>query len=316
MLHVTNGESVIASFRQVRFPGKYLSWIDVLHDGPVPLTSTIQELSDIRARAIVDFGSGNYEKVRAGFAERDRTLAAFHDQDEVVLWFEHDLFDQLQLLQILDWFSTHDLGKVELSLIQINSYPGVNPFYGLGQLSGRQLAKVFPLRRIVTPAQLAIGHDVWRAFREPSPEALIQLAAAKFPELPYLQAALVRFLEEYPAVHDGLSRLQREILQSVKAGASSRKEIFAATIKLEEVPWGDASVFLRLDWLASGSAPAVRMSAKDKYELTEEGRELLEGNADWARMNGGLDVWLGGVHLKGSKPQWRWDTAVRNLIAA
>src|SRR5262249_4476857 len=99
MLHITNGESVTGTFRQVKFPGTYLAWNDVLHDGPVPQTATLDELSDVRAQALAGFGAGDLEKLRAGFAARDRALQDFRKHQDVVLWFEHDLYDQLQLLQ-------------------------------------------------------------------------------------------------------------------------------------------------------------------------------------------------------------------------
>src|SRR4029077_4661912 len=124
MLHITNGDSVVGTFRQVKFPGAYLSWRDVLHDGPVPQTETLTELSDVRARALAGFGWGSYEKIRADFTARDQALENFLKHEEVVLWFEHDLFDQLQLIQLLDWFDQQDLGGVKLGLIQIDSYPG------------------------------------------------------------------------------------------------------------------------------------------------------------------------------------------------
>jgi hypothetical protein len=33
----------------------YLAWYDSLHDGPVPQTGTLSELSDIRAQALASF---------------------------------------------------------------------------------------------------------------------------------------------------------------------------------------------------------------------------------------------------------------------
>src|SRR5437016_3932122 len=92
MLHITNGESVTGTFRQVKFPGTYLAWNDVLHDGPVPQTATLDELSGIRAQALAGFGCGDLEKLRAGFAARDRALQDFRKHQDVVLWFEHDLY--------------------------------------------------------------------------------------------------------------------------------------------------------------------------------------------------------------------------------
>src|SRR5262245_26711672 len=103
MLHITNGDSVIMSFKDGQIPGTYMAWKDVLHDGPVPRRDSLEALSDVRAAFLADaFGGGEgYEAARAEFAQRDGALASFADHDEVVLWFEHDLYDQLQLLQIL-----------------------------------------------------------------------------------------------------------------------------------------------------------------------------------------------------------------------
>jgi len=314
MLHITNGDSVVGTFRQVKFPGAYLSWLDVLHDGPVPQTATLSELSDVRAQALAGFGGGSYEKIRAGFAARDQTLENFRQHEEVVLWFEHDLFDQLQLIQLLDWFAQQELGKVKLALIQIDSYPGVKPFYGLGQLSGPQLARLFPTRNAVTSAHLAAAREAWQAFRASDPAALLECARQKFPAMPFLAAALQRFLEEYPWTSDGLSRTERQVLQAAAAGKRKKVEICQESCKQEDVPWGDASVYLRMEWLASGGKPALATAQKDEYSITDHGRQLLAGQADWITLRGGVDIWLGGVHLTGEQPQWRWDANTKTLV--
>ncbi|HET9838856.1 MAG TPA: hypothetical protein VFR84_11515 [Candidatus Angelobacter sp.] len=316
MLHITNGESVVGTFRQVRFPGTYLSWLDVLHDGPVPQTATLSELSDVRAQALAGFGAGSYENIRAGFAARDQTLQNFRKHEEVVLWFEHDLFDQLQLIQLLDWFASQELGKTKLSLIQINSFPGVKPFYGLGQLSGTQLARLFPTRVSVISAHLNSATHAWQAFRAGDPATLLELARQKSPALPFLGTALERFLEEYPWTIDGLSRTERQVLEAAAAGKRRKAEIYAESRNQEEVPWGDASVYLRMEWLASGPQPALVKSGKDEYMITDAGQKLLEGKADWIALQGAIDRWLGGVHLAGEQPQWRWDAEKKTLVSS
>ena len=315
MLHITNGDSVVSTFRQVRFPGAYLSWRDVLHDGPVPQTATLSELSDVRAQALAGFGAGSYEEIRAGFAARDQALENFRKDEEVVLWFEHDLFDQLQLIQLLAWFEQQELGKVKLSLIQIDSYPGVKPFYGLGQLSGTQLARLFPARTSVTSAHLSTAREAWQAFRASDPTALLEYAHRKPPALPFLAAALQRFLEEYPWTSDGLSRTERQILQAAAAGRRKKTEVYQGSCKQEDVPWGDGSIYLRMEWLASGPNPALVKLQQDEYAITDAGQQLLEHKADWIALQGGIDRWLGGVHLTGKQPQWRWDAEKTTLVA-
>ena len=121
MLHITNGESV--SIPQTGLPGRVVCWNDILHDGPVPGGLPLQELSRIRERFIADFFAVPLSEV--SFAGRDEAIAHFRDHEEVILWFEHDLFDQLQLIQILDWFSHQVLAPTRLSLISVNSYLGL-----------------------------------------------------------------------------------------------------------------------------------------------------------------------------------------------
>jgi len=310
MLHITNGDSVIESFREGRIPGAYLAWRDPLHDGPVPQVPSIEALSDVRARVL---SQGDYADVRADFAERDRTLGAFRADDETVLWFEHDLYDQLQLLQILDWFSRQDLAGARISLIQIGEHAEVPVFYGLGQLTGRQLVDLLPRRKPVTPEQYATGREVWTAFCAPDPTALAEIAHRSFQAMPFLSAALQRCLEEYPSVVNGLSRTERQLLEAGASGARHRRDYYLGSSRQETCPWGDLSVYLRLDALAAGLRPALDRLGPDEFAMNDQGRRLLAGDDDWPRVRDGLDVWIGGVHLEGRDPRWRWDATRRTL---
>jgi len=293
MLHITNGDSVVHSFRDGGIPGAYLPWRDVLHDGPVPQCASLEALSDIRARQFA--GPGEYEHVREEFGNRDRTLARFADFEEVVLWFEHDLYDQLQLLQILDFFSRQDLLRTTLSMIQIGEHPDVKPFHGLGQLTGAQLAALLPTRKPVTRRQLDIGHIGWTAFCSPEPSALRHFAGQSDPEMPFMQAAMQRLLEELPSADDRLSRSERQILSAAAAGATTREEILLATWRMEACPWGDLSVFDRVDRLASGSPPALERRG-DSYALNDHGRRLLARDPEAVRART-VDTWVGGAHV-------------------
>jgi hypothetical protein len=313
VLHITNGDSVVASFRDGQIPGTYLPWRDPLHDGAVPRASSLEALSDMRARRISGPGSAEYARVRAEFAERDRVLGSFRDHDETVLWFEHDLYDQLQLAQILDWLSRQDRAGSRISLIQIGEHPDLPSFHGLGELTGRQLADLLPQRAPVTLEQYAIGQSVWQAFCAPDPRALLHLAGGSFPSMPFLTAALRRCLEEYPSIHDGLSRTERQLLAAGASGARHWRDYYVASSRHEACPWGDWSVYLRLDALADGPSPALDRLSPDEFVLNARGRQLLAGGDDWFRHGRG-DVWIGGVHLSGDGPQWRWDAARLTLV--
>ena len=307
MLHVTNGDSVIHGFQAGSIPGSYLAWRDPLHDGPVPGVSSLEALSDIRARALSDFGWGSYEKIRKEYSLRDRTLASFRDHDEMVLWFEHDLYDQLQLIQILDWLSRQDLEGARLSLIQVGDHAEVRPFYGLGQLTGEQLAHLLPARVPITEMHLESGREAWRAFCAEDPTTLLGVARRENTVLPFLGAALRRLLEEYPSVQNGLSRTEQQILVAAALGAHERQAFYLQTQSFESCPWGDASVFLRLDGLAGARNPALTRTGADEFSINDHGRRLLAGEDDWVESSGGLDRWIGGVHLTDGDVPWRWN---------
>ena len=122
MLHITNGTSV--SLDESGVGGEVLVWVDVLPDGPVPDGLALDKLSDVRAEFLAWFLGLERVQVRHEMAERDRRVRAWRDHEEVILWFEHDLFDQLQLLQLLDYFASQADAAGRVSLVQADTYLG------------------------------------------------------------------------------------------------------------------------------------------------------------------------------------------------
>ena len=105
-------------------PGvEVLPWRDVLHEGPVPVTDSLADLTDIRANYLARDG-GDMDQTRTILQARDRGLARSASFDRIVLWFEHDLYDQLQLLQVLDWFSLQCEEEGSLRLVQASDFLG------------------------------------------------------------------------------------------------------------------------------------------------------------------------------------------------
>lgn len=290
MLHLTNGESAAGSLRDSGVPGRVIAWQDVLHEGPVPPGLTLEGMSDVRARFLSHWDEGSFPAVSASFDERDGALRSAR---HVVLWFEHDLYDQLQLLQILATLS--DRPDTVAEMICIDAFPGVAPFYGLGQLTPIQLASLWPKRKPVTAEQLSLGARAWQAFTSPDPGAAPQLLATDLGALPFLSNALRRLLDEYPAPPTGLGRTERQLLQAIARGVRSFAELFAANAAVEEASFmGDTVVESRLDALIRARTPLV---TPEPYTLTAAGQRVLAGEVDARQLNG-IDRWIGGVHLK------------------
>jgi hypothetical protein len=296
VLHITNGDAAAGQIRSIHPGEAELPWRDVLHEGPVPAGLDLRELSAIRAAFITARGWAPAKTVVESFRQRDEELARSAEHDEIVLWFDDDLYDQLQLIQVLAWCGEQSGIGGRLSLIEMLSAPTEDHF-----------AERRPVRR----EQIKAASQAWAAFRAPDPSALAKLSAHPIKELPFLADALRRMLEEYPSADGGLSRTERQILSAIDDGAKTRTEIFLASQSAETRPFmGDTTLWSRLDDLSAGSHPLVVREADPRaepvYRLAGVGRAVLTGNADAIELNG-IDRWFGGVHLNGSGPRWRWD---------
>src|SRR4051794_10451876 len=162
LLHITNGESAANTLRQTALGGAVVSWTDTLHEGPVPALPR-PKLLEMRASFLADCGWGNKAALRSVLERRDaQLLEALHEERAVVLWFEHDLYDQLQLLDVLALARAADAAP---ALIVIGSFPGKPSFAGLGELSAGELETLWPSRRTAGPAALEAASEAWTAFQ-------------------------------------------------------------------------------------------------------------------------------------------------------
>src|SRR6476469_8815117 len=168
LLHVTTGESAGNTLRQTTLGGAVLSWQDVLHEGPVQALPR-EVLLRTRARFLAECGWGSEPALRSSLERRDRQLLdALRDGAEVVLWFEHDLYDQLQLIDALTLARSVDAAP---ELIVIGSFPGKPSFAGLGELTENELETLWPSRTRATPTALDAAAEAWAALSEPEPTA-------------------------------------------------------------------------------------------------------------------------------------------------
>jgi hypothetical protein len=326
MLHVTNGDIAAELIRDACLPGETLPWRDVLHEGPVPSGLDDAALRRVRAEFIAASGWAPFEQVLADFEQRDQTLArALADGDEILLWFEHDLYDQLQLIQLLDRFSGHDRKTLRVELICIGEHPEIPRFCGLGQLSPAQMAALLPARRPVGARELELGRIAWAAFRSRDPSHLQALVDGDLSALPFLAGALVRHLEQLPSLRGGLARTERQILTQLAAAPDhprSPSALFVAAAEDEERCYmGDSTFLLYLRGLARGPRPLITLPPDLTQlvpgdpacaQITADGLAVLAGELDWPALVP-LDRWLGGVHLQGATPPWRWDADRRRL---
>lgn len=333
ILHITNGDSAADIIGVCGLGGNVLPWRDPMHHGPFLPGLSLDEISRVRIDYLNGALSSPYESVHSlgqhGFSERDAILASAPEYKEVVLWFEHDLLDQLQLLQLLDWFGRNGKFDFKLSLICIDHFKGVTNFRGIGQLTPEQMATLFSSRQPVTQTLMELASTYWVAYCSTEPQALLQLLKAKSPNddktLPFLSAALARHCQEFPWISDGLTRTERQLLKLVASGVTKPKRVFIDNMECETCLYvGDWRTYSQIAQLCESTQPLLSCVSAEEFShpynssltgrefddqqlcITEFGMRVLEGEvsaADTLVRN----MWLGGVHLNNESQMWFWD---------
>jgi hypothetical protein len=316
-LHVTNGDATVPGLRGTGLAHVILPWRDVLHEGPVPDLPEA-ELSRLRAEFLASEEAGDLGTA-AEFAHRDRVLAD-HRDGEYVLWFEADLYDQLQIVQILARLRELEVPPERITLICVGEHLGIARFGGLGELTSEQLARLpQTAATTLTSAALQLATRAWAALRAPEPTGLGEIVATRSRELRFVPEAFDRLCREYPSTRDGLSLSERRILAAVAEGAPTAGEAFVRAGARETRPFlGDTWAFDRIARLAAAPTPLLEAAeAVDRHtpvRITDAGRDVLAGRRDHAALNG-VNRWIGGVRLKGTNPAWRWDEGTETLSA-
>jgi hypothetical protein len=317
VLHVTNGDSTASTLRQGGLAPRIVVWRDVLHEGPVPAVDDA-ELRVVRARFLSGGEPEATERVRRLLTKRDLALEAGRG-GRYLLWFEADLYDQLQVAQILDRLARLDVAPERITLISIGEHLGIARFGGLGQLDAEQLAAL-PERAAVplTSDALELARKAWAALRAPDPRGLAAIVAARSPVLRFLPEAFDRLSREYPSTREGLSLTERRLLAAVAHGAVRAGEAFVRAAAREARPFlGDTLAFAALERLARASTPLVEAEIPVGWHtavaISDTGRAVLAAEADHVELNG-VDRWVGGVRLHGRDVP-RFDEALEAVVS-
>ncbi len=319
-LLITNGDSAAGLLREAGVEADILPWQDCLHIGPVPQTETDAELRNIRGSFLTSMSEKSVAEISEELKQRDNFIAHHGAFDRIELWFEHDLYDQLQLVQIVDMLTRHSR-RENIILVQAPTY--------LGMQRPDNILRFKDLALPVNDAMIATAAKVWKAFRQSDPQSFAALVAGKIAGFAFLPAAIRRMLEELPGP-DGLSRTERQILYSINRGVNRPGPLFARVMAMEEaVFWGDTGFFSSLSNLAQGAHPMIRGLSEpfesaimedderrkafilSSLELSETGSDVLAGNHDYADLNE-IDFWWGGTHITKDR-LWRWNAESRAL---
>ncbi|QIZ09425.1 DUF1835 domain-containing protein [Priestia megaterium] len=311
MIHIVNGDVVGSKLGNL--PGDVLVWREMYDFGP--LSEDISEENWIHRRASF------FEKKLAipaklfsrNCKDQNRFLDELPRKKEIVLWFEHDRYDQTMLMYLLNELSKKEY--MNLWLVTIDEYEGVEPFYGLGQLSSQQLEGLYyQKKQLVTDEQIIEAITGWRAYTSKNPIDIEKWMASSKEKLPFLKQAFQSHLSFFPSVHTGLNKVETLVLNYLDNNTCSFGELFQS-ISMQRINDGISDLYFAamLNELMNGPYPLLECDyplpnyqnpePNSKLRLTSHGLDVLSGQKVHCEFVE-CDWWIGGVFQKENK--WFW----------
>ncbi|WP_417805071.1 DUF1835 domain-containing protein [Thalassospira lucentensis] len=305
-LHLRCGSDIRHGLQIAGFIGDFLEFADPFCQGPVP-DQPLDQFVQTRADFIGN-GYGITPKDALARAKREYgALATLSDYDHVVLWFEHDSYDQLILAFLLDFINAIR-PDTRLDVISVGSVPGVERFVGLGQLSPELLIWCWDTHRNpITQAMLDFGCQAWRAIRSDNPDGLTALTKSDASPLPHMIPALKRHLAELPDPQSGLGLTQKLTLQILADhGPLPVGKVFSHLIRTyDPLPYlGDLMFWTEIQWMMDCRAPLFTLSKASPetnwpdqiITLSETGQQTLAGSRNFLGNFTGRR-WVGGIQI-------------------
>ncbi|MEQ8392881.1 MAG: DUF1835 domain-containing protein [Thalassospira sp.] len=313
-LHLRCGSDIRHGIEIAGFVGDFLEFADPFCQGPVPDLPRDQFIQT-RANFIADAYHITPKDALARSHREYASLATLGDYEQVVLWFEHDSYDQLILAFLMDFIAT-TRPKTQLEVISVGEVPGIDRFIGLGQLSPELLIWCWENHRMpVTDEMLHFGRDAWSAIRSQTPdllESFIKTAPTKQP-LPHMIKAFKRHYAELPDRQSGLGLTQQLTLQIIKThGPITVGKVFGHLMRTyDPLPYlGDLMFWADVQRMMECKDPLFTITSSDPDQnwaertitLTETGEATLAGKTSFLENFSGIR-WVGGIQVTNTSKQ-------------
>ena len=293
MIHIHNGEVVAELALRAGLPGEQVAFRENLANGPASPDVDIE----MRARFLADEYDLKVLRVRHDLAQQEEILVAAMKEDEIVLWFEHDLFCLINLVSLLVRFAAHR----RLTLIW-NPQP----------LSQAELVPLFESRSAVTPTMVKAAARVWEAYCSNDATGLNRFTKRANPDFPFLREGLRLHSSRFPSLRNGLGGIEQRLLEIISSGANDFRSIFDRfSVDVPRFGFGDGDILRTLRRMSTATVPLLSMDEASSVptravlRLTPAAENVLRGDVDYARVNPPAG-WLGGVDLT-RQNYWRWD---------
>ncbi|NQZ43626.1 MAG: DUF1835 domain-containing protein [Flavobacteriaceae bacterium] len=290
LLHITNGDSFTDRLNTLPIKGDIITWREMLCEGKT--LSTVGSESFWKTR--FDFLNKNYKVTKSWFVEKTlkeyRSLCNHKQQDRIVLWFEYDLFCQVNMLAVISWLKTHRR-HAEISLVCSGKEDASGNLYALNELSDEKLLALYENRTILSQDDIEYADYVWQLYCSDNPMRLENLKDFENYQFAYLGDAVQAHLKRFPSIRNGLNAVENQVLKvAAEQKPKNKRELMGAILSNQGVYGYGDSQFERI----IGNVRPL-FSSLSPVRLNKKGKEVLEEQTNYYAVLRDNDAYLGGA---------------------
>ncbi|SDQ74238.1 DUF1835 domain-containing protein [Flagellimonas zhangzhouensis] len=289
LLHITNGDNFTSKLQALDLKGDVITWREMLCEGKTLCNVGSESFWKTR----FEFLNKNYKVSKSWFVEKTlkeyRSLCNHKQEDQIVLWFEYDLFCQINMLAVISWLKTHRR-HAEISLVCSGKEDESDKMYGLNELSDEKLLELYKNKTVLSQDDIEYADYIWQLYCSDNPIRLENQIANNDFQFEYLSDALKTHLKRFPTIKNGLNELENHVLEmALEKKPKSKKELMGELITNQGFyGFGDS----QYERIISSIRPLFK--SFNPVKLTKQGMEVLQQEANYYSQIRDNQAYLGG----------------------
>jgi len=289
-LHITNGDAFTQLLQAQKLEGDIITWREMLCEGKTETNVG----SETFWRTRFEFLHQNYSVSKSWFIEKTlkeyRSLCNHKQQDEIVLWFEYDLFCQINMLAVISWLKTHRRhAKITLACSGDQTKSG--QFKGLSELTSQEIRELYNNRVELSQDDIEFADYVWQLYCSDNPIRLENLSDFGNYQFPYLKTAIETHLKRFPTIKNGLNAIENKLLQTADELKSVSKTALLKKVLTNQGWYGFADS--QYERMLQGLKPLFQ--SFNPVILSVKGKEILENKTSYYPFIRDNETYLGGA---------------------
>lgn len=303
-LHITNGDDLTRNMTELELPGEVIIWREMLCEGPTTSILDSEEFIAMRKKFLNKAYNISSEDYDTQFIEELNKLSVSNGYDEIVLWFEFDLFSHINMLAVISHL-LENKKTTPVYLVCSKKLKGEKEFSPLSQLPLKNLKNHYDQRIPLNLDDLETANMMWQLYSGDNPQKLIGKIKQKT-NFEYLSSCIRAHLERFPGTKTGLNSLELNILKLIdKNNITSMNHLIGYTLEYQGYfGLGDLQIKRMIDNLH-----IFFREEEDKILLTPEGKEALNSTRNFYRELKNNE-YLGGV----KKYDFLYDTDTHKIL--